>query len=277
MIAETNLSPCEHHTKTMCRLAAYFGNRTSLEKFLIAPDHSLYAQSWQPQEMSYAKLNADGFGFGWYPELGRPTIYRSITPIWNDYNLPEISTVLTAPLWLAMVRSITTRGWHSPANTQPFRHGHYLFVHNGFVEGFNDGPRTKILAELSPEITANIKGLTDSEYLFALFCQFSKTRPDTLEPALRKVVRWCRRHLKEHRILLNLICTDGRQVVALRHAQKDEAPTLYWTDAAEGFSPGSILVASEPFSERGTWHSIPSGHCLTIRNYAAPEARLATL
>ncbi len=261
----------------MCRLAAYFGNRTSLERFLLAPEHSLYVQAWQPREMSYAKLNADGFGFGWYPELDKPTIYRAITPIWNDHNLPEISTALTACLWLAMVRSITTEGWHSPANTQPFRYGRYLFVHNGLIEGFNDGPRTKILAELSPEITANIKGLTDSEYLFALFCQFSKIYPDALEPALRDVVKWCHLHLGEHRILLNLVCTDGERVVALRHAQKDEAPTLYWSDAAEGFAPGSMLVASEPFSESGVWHSVPSGHFLTISNLPAPEIRLAAL
>ncbi|HBE92200.1 MAG TPA: hypothetical protein DDW55_06595, partial [Gammaproteobacteria bacterium] len=60
----------------MCRLAAYLGPELRLEKLLIEPEHSLVKQSWAPREMLEAKLNADGYGYGWYDPEGNPLRYR---------------------------------------------------------------------------------------------------------------------------------------------------------------------------------------------------------
>ena len=57
----------------MCRLAAYLGPSLPLNQFLLDPPHSLVHQSWSPREMYYAKMNADGYGFGWYLYGDNPT------------------------------------------------------------------------------------------------------------------------------------------------------------------------------------------------------------
>jgi len=78
----------------MCRLAAYLGPAISLQQFLIDQPHSLYKQSWEPQELKYAKLNADGYGFGWYNRESAACTYTNPAPIWSDNNLPALAATL---------------------------------------------------------------------------------------------------------------------------------------------------------------------------------------
>jgi glutamine amidotransferase len=52
----------------MCRLAAYIGPDLFLHKLLDEEPHSLFKQSWASEELRSTCLNADGYGFGWYPE-----------------------------------------------------------------------------------------------------------------------------------------------------------------------------------------------------------------
>ena len=49
----------------MCRWLAYFGQPVYLEKYLFEPEHSLIAQSLNP-ERTAVTANGDGFGVGWY-------------------------------------------------------------------------------------------------------------------------------------------------------------------------------------------------------------------
>ena len=51
----------------MCRLAAYLGPEIPLRSFLLDFPHSLYQQSWDPKELTEARLNADGYGVAWRP------------------------------------------------------------------------------------------------------------------------------------------------------------------------------------------------------------------
>ena len=64
----------------MCRLAAYLGEKIPLADLINKPHYNLYEQSWQAREMSYGKVNADGFGFGWYDRHGKAGIYRKASP-----------------------------------------------------------------------------------------------------------------------------------------------------------------------------------------------------
>ena len=64
----------------MCRLAAYLGPAIPLQQLLLQPSHSLYRQAREPKELIYAKLNADGYGFGWYflrPHQSYVRFYRN--------------------------------------------------------------------------------------------------------------------------------------------------------------------------------------------------------
>lgn len=254
----------------MCRLTAYMGENLLLSSLLLEPQYSLYTQSWQPRELSYAKLNADGFGFGWYLPDGMPATYRSQAPIWTDNNLRDLCKTLHAPLWLATVRSATADYLATPLNVQPFRYKRLMFLHNGFIKPFNHEVRNTIISRLTPEILDNIHGLTDSEYLFALLCSFAEDQPGNLSGALGKYAEWCSRNLGKKPAMLNTIVTDGDTICALRFALNAETPTLYHNDGEiRNFAAGSQLISSEPLTD-DDWREVPCAHLLTLSRKQKP-------
>ncbi len=136
----------------MCRLAAYLGPAISLQQFLIDPPHSLYRQSWEPRELKYARLNADGFGFGWYDPDGEPAKYTHSAPIWADANLPALARSLHNTLWIAEIRSATEGNPVHALNTAPFCADRRLFIHNGFISDFHHQVRPRMLQLLPPRL-----------------------------------------------------------------------------------------------------------------------------
>ncbi len=241
----------------MCRLAAYTGQNISLTKFLIEPEHSLYRQSWAPGEMDEAALNADGFGFGWYTDADRPYTYTNTLPVWSDGNLHGLGENLSGRIWLGNVRSATPGQPLSHDNTQPFSTGPWLFMHNGFIEGFRETVRRSFHEYLPPEIQAGISGNTDSEYLFALF-RNALTGCDSTEFDIifGRMFEDLYAILDSAKALLNIIVSDGRSIIAVRHAcNGGRCPTLYWSDNQPGF-PNGVIIASERLSTTGLWHSI---------------------
>ena len=250
----------------MCRLAAYVGKPLLLKELLLEPEHSLYVQSWQPRELAYAKLNADGFGFGWYLEDGRPVAYRSPAPIWADANLESLARTLRRDLWLAMVRSATPGYANDRHNMQPFHDESLLFVHNGFVENFAHGLRRPLIEKLDADIEAAVRGLTDSEYLFALLRQMRRDYPgDGVADSLRRTVAWIERRAGDDRALLNFIVGDGAALYCVRCAFHDEAPSLYHL-----YDDRRTLVASEPLMQSGAWHTTPAGSVLVATRDSDP-------
>lgn len=256
----------------MCRLIAYSGEAIALRELLFTPNHNLYEQSWQPKEMNYAKLNADGFGFGWYQQDGTALTYRNPAPIWSDINLRALSNVLQAPLWLAMVRSATTRYTVSSHNVQPFAYQKYLFMHNGFIEDFHHGALQKLITMLPIHIIDNIRGLTDSEYLFGLTCHYLEMVEGNLQTALARTVAWCRQHLSDCSAMLNIVISDGIDVAAVRFAINETPPTLYLTSNHQTHLPdGAKIIASEPFSEEQSWRKMQPGEMLVCRHDQPPR------
>jgi len=251
----------------MCRLAAYLGQPLSLKAFLLEPEHSLYLQSWQPQELTYAKLNADGFGFGWYLDDGRPAVYRNPAPIWADANLGGLAESLRRGLWLAMVRSATPGYANGLHNTQPFHDESLLFLHNGFIENFRGDLRKALLAALDDDIEAAVRGLTDSEYLFALLRQMRRDHPGGgVGDALRRTVAWLGERVGERCAMLNLIVGDGGALYSVRCAFNETAPSLYWLcDGARRF------IASERLTPaNGGWDAVPENRLLVVARDGEP-------
>ena len=255
----------------MCRLAAYLGPAISLQQFLIDPPHSLYRQSWEPRELKYAKLNADGFGFGWIGQDGQPAVYTQSIPIWADGNLPTLARVLIQTLWIAEVRSATEGNPVHPLNTPPFCDGTRLFIHNGFITGFHQRVRPRMLQQLDPAIIADIRGNTDSEYLFACLRQILHNDVGT-QPvsAIKNLYAQAAEMVGDQPALLNLAITDGGCIYAARHALNHESPSLYYTADDPDF-PGGQLVASERFSDDPAWQAVPEHHILVLRPGQPPE------
>jgi glutamine amidotransferase len=255
----------------MCRLAAYLGKDIVLKQFLIEPPHSLMVQAWNPQELIYAKLNADGYGFGWYNDDGDPAVYTNPMPIWSDVNLPHLAGALRSDLWLAMVRSATPGLPVNHANTQPFHDADLLFAHNGFIRDFSTTVRPVIRQFLDPVVEAGIQGNTDSEFLFALLRHLLADDDDlSVEAALIAMFDLLEDWTGDRAALLNIVVTDGERLIAARHALHHECPSLYYTTDDDGF-PGGQLIASERLTAADFWQPVPEHHILILDPQAPPE------
>ncbi|MCG6974904.1 MAG: ergothioneine biosynthesis protein EgtC [Acidiferrobacterales bacterium] len=252
----------------MCRIAAYLGPEIPLRNFLLDPDHSLMVQSWAPREMKEAKLNADGFGFGWFAKDGNPAIYTNPMPIWTDPNLDGLGRVLTTDLWLAYVRSATRRTDVSHANTQPFCEDNLLFTHNGYIDQFGETLRHHIRHALTTECEKTIHGNTDSEYLFALLRQHL-AQNNQLDVALPEMFRLLTKWAGDVRLLLNIVIAQTNAIVATRHAINGDSPSLYYS-VSDPLFPDSKLVASEPLTDRSNWIEVPEHHILLLSRDSEP-------
>lgn len=255
----------------MCRLAAYIGPALRLEELLLKPEHSLVKQSWAPREMMEARLNADGYGFGWFDQLGKPLRYRQTMPIWTDPNLPELGRGLESKTWVAVVRSATTNIPINLANTMPYADEKYHFMHNGYINQFSRTLRSCLRREFKPEFEDLIEGNTDSEHLFILFKQIMwETGSNDPASVLIELVARLKRWLKDERGLLNIIIAIPGKVWALRCAINGNCPSLYYSVNPPLF-PGGSLVASEPLTDDDDWTEVAAQSLMIFDACNEPE------
>src|SRR6185436_19924723 len=128
----------------MCRWLAYSGAPIRLEQLLVQPERSLIDQSLHARQGA-TTTNGDGFGVGWYGDGELPRLYRSTHPAWNDRNLRELAAGVSSPLFLAHIRASTGTAVQE-TNAHPFRHGRWLWMHNGLIRDFVRMKRTLALA-----------------------------------------------------------------------------------------------------------------------------------
>ncbi|NJK29535.1 MAG: ergothioneine biosynthesis protein EgtC [Acaryochloris sp. RU_4_1] len=260
----------------MCRLLGYLGEPIPLESILIAPQHSLVAQSYQPREMTAGLINADGFGLGWYSPTADelPYCYRNTLPIWSDPNFVELCRFIKSGSFLAYVRSATIGQNLQLSNCQPFRYRHYLGIHNGFIDNFRQTLYRPIRACLSDEQYQAIEGTTDSEHILALIYETLAQKPqqslqETVAQTLDRLQAWA--VADNIRVSLNVVLSDGQSMVASRFAYPEAPPSLYWLRVDQS-QPVGVLVASEPLdadeqlhSNGGDrWQPVPENTLLTI-------------
>lgn len=243
----------------MCRLAAYVGPPRSVQSLWLDPAHNLVVQSYAPREMNGALLNADGFGMAWYTGAAEvPARYRTVLPLWGDENVPQMAPHLVTGCALANVRSATPGMGIQSTNVSPFVQGRLAFTHNGLVRAW---PRIvrRVRAALDDVQYAAVEGSTDSEHLFALV--MTHLAGDDLPGAVRSALRELTAIAKEADAgaLLNLVLTDGRWLIATRHAIDEPAPSLYRRIDDDG----GLELASEPLDAHG-WESLPEGAMLMV-------------
>ena len=95
----------------MCRWLAYYGDPIPIEVLVLRRQHSLIDQSLHSRDAGADPTNGDGFGVGWYDELGgMPGLYKSIQPAWNDRNLRELATAYLVAALLRAHPSIHRHG-----------------------------------------------------------------------------------------------------------------------------------------------------------------------
>lgn len=243
----------------MCRWLAYAGQATWPEQFLFKSQYSLIQQSLCARK-SRSVVNGDGFGLGWYGARTEPGLFRDILPAWADENLKSLSQQIQSPLFMAHVRAATDTPT-SRVNCHPFRHLHYLFMHNGQIGEY---PRIKRYLEqqLDDAYYRHRCGSTDSELLFLLLLQLGAAQDYTgaIERLISLVNCICRqRHVAEP-FRLTAAFSDGRRLYVVRYASDDQAPTLFYRRLESG-----MLLVSEPIdAEIDCWCILPDASCLSV-------------
>jgi glutamine amidotransferase len=264
----------------MCRWVAYSGNAVALRMLLFDTEHSLIDQSLRSR-MGVETTNGDGFGIGWYDGLQpEPAVFRTIAPAWNDRNAIELAGHVRSSLFLAHVRASTGSAvqW---TNTHPFRHGRWLFVHNGAIAEFPLLHRELSLA-IDPALYARVEGSTDSEVMFHLALTFGLE--DEPLPALERmagfVERVGRSHGVDHPLQMSLGLSDGERLYAVRYSSERRSRTLFKTrDATEvkaafpdvarlqEFGDEDRAIVSEPLGNRipGLWEPIDEATAIIVQ------------
>ena len=263
----------------MCRWNAFFGQPLLLEELLFRTEHGLIDQSLHSQ-MGAETTNGDGFGLGWYRagRRTRPGRYRSVEPAWNDANLRDLARHIESPLFLAHIRAAIG----SPVqqtNCHPFRHGRWLFVHNGFLNGFHEMRRDLMLA-IEPSLFSAIAGSTDSEVLFYLALTFGLEEDPlgAVERAVGFVEATGRRHGIEHPVQMTLGFSNGERLWAVRYSTEHDSRSLFVSEdvsALRELHPGNPrlqqlgdedrAIVSEPLGDLpGAWLEVPESTALVI-------------
>ncbi|NER79619.1 MAG: ergothioneine biosynthesis protein EgtC [Leptolyngbya sp. SIO1D8] len=244
----------------MCRLLGYLGPVIQLDSLLLEPPHSLVVQAYAPKELEVAKLNADGFGMGWYhpTQATRPFTYRNILPIWNDVNLESMCRYITTGCALAYVRSATPGQGVDISNCQPFQQDNWLFTHNGYIQQFHTTLYQPMRQAMSDRASTSLRGSTDSEHIWGLLLSslLAESAP-ALETALEIALKTLMTLAHEYNtpVAANVLASDGKKLVGARLASHRQAPSLYWLRDNSRF-PGAVLVASEPLFD-GDWMAFP--------------------
>jgi glutamine amidotransferase len=262
----------------MCRWMAYAGDPILVEELLFRPVHSLIDQSLHSR-LGATTTNGDGFGIGWYGERPEPAVFKSVHPAWNDRNLREVAGQIRTPLMFAHIRASTGTPVQR-SNCHPFRHGRWLWMHNGSVASYPDLKRDLMMA-VDPSLYADIEGSTDSENLFFLALTFGLTDdPVTgVERAVGFVEDVARRHGVEHPVQMTVATTDGVSMWAFRYSSEGRTRSLFYsTDVAKlrelhpevevlnRLGAETRVVVSEPLRDlSGAWNEVPESSCGIVR------------
>ena len=157
-------------------------------------------------------------------------------------------------------------------NCHPFRHGRWLWMHNGSIAQFQEVKRELQLA-VDPSLFSAIEGSTDSETFFYLaLTHGARGRSAGRRRARRRLDRGRRRkHGIEHPIQMTVATTDGTTLWAFRYSSEGKSRSLFYStklstlrelypdlEAIQGLDEEARLVVSEPLRDLpGAWNEVP--------------------
>ena len=264
----------------MCRWLAYSGSPTLLSHVLYTPMQSMIDQS-RNAKLGAETTNGDGFGIGWYDAgpTSAPGLFRSTEPAWNDQNLRELADHVTAPLFFAHLRAAIGSAVQQ-TNCHPFRHGDWLWMHNGFIDGYTTIKRDLLFA-VDPSLFPAIAGTTDSEALFytALTLGLEQDPPAAVARTVGLVERLGRARGVRDPFQGTIATTDGTTLWVFRYSSAGQSRSLFFTRTVpeiRALYPGreilreasedTRLVVSEPIGDLpGAWIEMPESSYAVVR------------
>lgn len=258
----------------MCRWLAYSGTPVLLENVLYRPRHSLIDQSLHAK-MGVETTNGDGFGVGWYgahaTAKDTPAVVREIGPAWSNRNLREIAGHVRSHLFFAHIRASTGSAVQQ-TNCHPFRHGRWMWMHNGAVADFQRVRRDLVLA-VDPDLFLHVEGSTDSEVMFYLALTFGleDDPPGAVARMAGLVERIGHEHGIEYPLQMTVAVTDGLRLWSFRYSSQRASRSLFYSTRVETLrslhpdldflreaSDDTRLIVSEPLGDLpGVWNEVP--------------------
>jgi len=147
-----------------------------------------------------------------------------------------------------------------------------MFCHNGFIEAFYDGKiRKQIINKIDDDLLIDIKGNTDSEYIFYLLLTFIEKIKDVKE-AIKETLLFLNDVSESYILSINICLLNKNNVYVTRYINKEDEvpPSLYYEKIND-----KIIISSEPLNKKKdidtdeilTWKKIEKNKLLYIKNY----------
>lgn len=276
----------------MCRLFGFRSNVLSrAHRSLIQAENAVCNQ---------ASYHSDGWGIGYF--LGQDAyVYKSGAGAATDERFLRISTRLRSHTFVVHVRKATV-GSVDYLNSHPFRHGAWMFAHNGTLFGF-EALKERMQATVAEQLEPLIFGVTDSEHFFYyLLSALGRAgipvdgrghidvdkAAAALRQALSQLFVWAE-ELGVDPPKANFILTNGEVFIAQRAGLELYLATQKITcaDFADCTEPDKVcmmgrmpalsslregrrrkcnhlLVTSEPIGSEDIWEEIPEGMMVVL-------------
>lgn len=262
----------------MCRLYGFRASeQTRVECSLVQAQNALLKQSDRDRR---GVRNGDGWGLAHYVG-GKPRLQKRARAAFDDLLFPELAADIASSTFVGHVRAATV-GSIAPENVHPFRHGPWVFAHNGTVPAFQEIYKRLALDDFAPP-----GGSTDSEHVFHWMLSrmpefgLSPERAslsvepicDLIASSVDEIVRLAAEERTPSPAKLNFMLTDGQNLVVSRWGN-----SLHWVERAglrdcevcglrhshpaDG-SYRAVAVASEPITKED-WQEVPEASILAI-------------
>ena len=188
---------------------------TRPECSLVRAQNALMAQSRKDRE---GLTHGHGWGGAEHPD-GLPFFEKQDWVAYRGERFNKTAARLYFRAAIAHVRRATA-GRPSLVNTHPFVHSIWIFAHNGTVPNF-ERVRERLLPALNEQQRTEIHGTTDSKHVFRYLLTLWQHHPERplmeiLRDGVDQIVAWAEEVKAKARISLNVLWTNGNQLVGSR-------------------------------------------------------------
>ncbi|WP_367990121.1 class II glutamine amidotransferase [Vibrio sp. NTOU-M3] len=234
----------------MCRWLAYHGTPIYIDELVYEPEFSLVHQSLEARK-AVTRVNADGFGLGWYTERDTPGQFHEVLPAWGDENLRSLAHHIRSHRFMAHVRS-STGTQVSRSNCHPFIFENWMFLHNGQIGEF-EKVKYELERSLPEFLYLQRKGTTDSELIFLLMLKhgLQVDAVGAVKKTLSEISELTERMQVSEPFKASICLSDGEQFWAVRYSSDPYPPTMFLSQYQEG-----MVLTSEPLDKVHIWHAI---------------------